>query len=881
MQLLETRLGRSSLPASPFKRVLQFRSAVLEAAKNHPVFFGESSQRDSLATARVLLQWRDDLIESGWDGVATENDPARLQDMARLEAIVKTMVAPGEADRLAAINEELETRNPGEIRLEVLDCKSHLPQLWQLVCDRLHANYPEDSEPCSIQKSTPGDTTDLALYQARLAGEGGDKFQPRNDGTLLVLTAHSEITLARAVAQIISRRDKQNQLTLIAGSQAGILDQALAAEDEPLLGLKLRSSARPIPQLLILALRLCWQPVNPGALLEFLTHPTSPVGKLLRGRLSKALAESPGIGGPKWNDALADACTVLSQLGDKEQVKAALKKMDEDLERWILIERFDPDAGAPGNKLSEFCMHLSRWAAARSARPDANEIEIGHFKLLSSLASELAEALLGWSKIPRLELEKLLQELCATGWEGEVSEPQLGHVACVYHPHAVIEPTDQIIWWDFFEPSENKPPPWTKAEIQALESHGVRFITPEIQAVLKVKSWMRPMLAARKQLILVIPKQRDGEALPKHPLFARLLALTEGNPARLPMLDLDRELYSQKATAPLAFASLPHRPLPAPRRWWKLPDGKWLGPRARESYSSLEKFIYTPFSWVLNHPARLQRGPMTSLTLVSDFRLKGTLLHRLLDLLLAAPPLEIKWLTCNRADLDRWCEQRWQNLLEQEGATLLLPGNLSENLSLLDLAKRSLWELLQQLRAARVTAAITNVKPDDASFFGGTLLGYIDLLVTNQAGESAVIDLKLGGARRRQEELKTNRQLQLAVYGYLQNASLKSWPEAAFYILSQQRLLTQTDSFFPKAITQKTDVDKTGLENCWNDFEAVWRWRREQLNAGWIEVTTTPLPEEADASQPGSTAPSEHWQSNPDDIQYNDFDALTGWRGDQ
>jgi len=272
---------------------------------------------------------------------------------------------------------------------------------------------------------------------------------------------------------------------------------------------------------------------------------------------------------------------------------------------------------------------------------------------------------------------------------------------------------------------------------------------------------------------------------------------------------------------------------------------------------------------------------MTSLTLVPDFRLKGTLLHRLLDLLLAAPQMEINWLTCNRANLDRWCEQCWQNLLEQEGATLLLPGNLSENLSLLDLAKRSLWELLQQLRAAKVTAASTNVKPDDASFFGGTLLGYIDLLVTNEAGNSAVIDLKLGGARRRQEELKTNRQLQLAVYGYLQNASLKSWPEAAFYILSQQRLLTQTDSFFPKANMQKADVDTIGLENCWKDFEDVWRWRREQLNTGWIEVTTTPLPEETDASQPTSTAPSENWQSNPDDIQYNDFDALTGWRADQ
>ena len=160
------------------------------------------------------------------------------------------------------------------------------------------------------------------------------------------------------------------------------------------------------------------------------------------------------------------------------------------------------------------------------------------------------------------------------------------------------------------------------------------------------------------------------------------------------------------------------------------------------------------------------------------------------------------------------------------GRHAAVAGNLLENLSLLDLAKRSLWEPLQQLRAAKVTTASANVKPADASFFGGTLLGYIDLLVTNQAGKSAVIDLKLGGPRRRQEELKSNRQLQLAVYGCLQNARVKSWPEADFYFLSQQRLLTQTDTFFPKATAQRTDVDKIGLENCWKDFEAIWRWRR-------------------------------------------------------
>jgi len=876
LQILETRLGMRALAASSFKRVLQFRRAVVETAKNQSVFFKASSQQDSLATARVLLNWRDSLIESGWDGLATEIDPPRLRDLAALETVVKTLVAAGDADRLASISQELEARSPGEIHLEVLDRKGHLPFLWQKICDRLHARY-EQNPDCSANGAT-----DLARYQARLAGTDKGKFMPRNDGSLLVLTAHSEITLARAVAQIIARRNKKDGPTLIAGPQAGILDQALMAEDEPLLGLQLHSTARPIPQLLLLVLRLCWQPADPGALLEFLTHPTSPVGKLLRRHLSEALVASPGIGGPAWNKAVANAQAAVNKLADKDEIKAALKRMDEDLERWVLIERFDPEAGGSGAKLSEFCMQLSRWGAARSASLDLDDIAGGHLKLLSSIASELAEALGGYQKISRLELEQLLHELCSVGWEGEVFEQQLGHAACAHYPQAVLEPAEQIVWWDFSEPAENKPLPWTQTEIQAFGSHGVHFSPPEVQAAFKVKSWLRPVLAARKQLILALPKQRDGKSLPGHPLLARLLALTDGNPARLPTRDLDRELYLQKAAAPLVFTAIPHRPLPAPRRWWKLADGTRLVSRGKESYSSLEKFIYKPFAWVLNYPANLRQGPLTSLKLRPDFALKGTLLHRQLDLVLAAPASEINWLCCNRSDLNQWCDRTWPVLLEHEGATLLLPGNLSDNLSLLGLGKRSLWELLQQLRAAKVSFASTNVKPDDAPFVGGSIMGFIDLLVRNQANQSAVIDLKLGGFSTRQDELKTNRQLQLAIYGYLQQRGQKIWPEAAFYILGRQQLLAQSGVYFPNANRPRDIAPAIGLENCWKDFEAVWRWRREQMDAGWIEITTSELATVPDPSQPDPIPPREHWQHHPEDNnQYNDFDALTGWRDDQ
>ncbi len=877
LQLLETRLGLTALVVSPFKRVLQFRKAVVALAGNGGVFFADSCRQDSLATSRVLLNWRDSLIEAGWNGQVTKTDPPRLRDLAQLETIIKSSVAPGEADRLAAVARELAIRSLGDIQLEVLHRKEHLPHLWQVICDQLKATYERDGKPAAAMNLEAA--SDLERYRSLIQANGQQKFKPKNDGTLLVLTAHSEITLGRAVAQIIHQRGQQDQLTVIAGQQAAILDQALAAEDEPVLGLKTRSGARPIPQLLLLALSLCWHPVDPGALLEFLTHPASPVGKRLRRRLSMALADSPGIGGPKWAEAVASARSVAEKLPEGER-EVALKRIDDDLANWILIERFNPETGAPGAKLSEFCRQLSCWAANRSGSMEDGAIVAGQFKLLSTLAFELAVELMDYVTLTRLELEQLLGELSSAGWEGELTEPQLGQVTWVHDPQAVIEPAEQIVWWDFTEPVESKTLPWTKAELQAWEAHGARFTPPDTLAELKVESWMRPILATRKQLILVVAKQRGGKPSGTHPLLTRLLAITDGNPPQLPTRDLDQELYRKQAQPPLTFGHLKHRPLPAPQRWWKLADGGKLIPRETESYSSLEKFIHTPFSWVLTYQAKLKRGPMTTLKLRPDFALKGTLLHRLLDLLLAAPPAEINWLTCDRSGLGAWCGRRWPTLLEQEGATLLLPGNLSESLILLELAKRALWELLHQLRAAKVTSATTNVNPGETAFFGGNLLGYIDLLAINQTGSRAVVDLKLGGTTTREQELKTNRQLQLAVYGYLENASHKSWPAGAFYILGKQRLLAQNADFFPLA-TVPTLEEGAGLQACWNDFEAVWRWRRQQLDEGWIEVTTTALPEEPEPEVPDSVPPRDHWLYQTVDIRYNDFDALVGWRAEQ
>lgn len=158
-----------------------------------------------------------------------------------------------------------------------------------------------------------------------------------------------------------------------------------------------------------------------------------------------------------------------------------------------------------------------------------------------------------------------------------------------------------------------------------------------------------------------MPRQRNGEPVGSHPLYARLLSLV--NSDALPTIDLDREISNRSGAQSLRLNKRTHRPLPGQRRWWKLEPSQYLGPRMEESYSSEEKFIYSPYAWVFRYKAGLQPGPIASLRMRDAARQKGILLHRLLDLLLGARlRQEIRW------RLDSFCSRRWngRNLVRQQ-----------------------------------------------------------------------------------------------------------------------------------------------------------------------------------------------------------------------
>jgi len=152
--------------------------------------------------------------------------------------------------------------------------------------------------------------------------------------------------------------------------------------------------------------------------------------------------------------------------------------------------------------------------------------------------------------------------------------------------------------------------------------------------------------------------------------------------------------------------------------------------------------------------------------------------------------------------------------------------------------------------------------------------GYIDMLVTNRDGCEALIDLKLGGGKYRAAELKENRHLQLAIYAQLRRTETAHSPEPAYYIFSENRLLAQDNRFFPNAEVI-TPADDQGVAGLWTAFETTWRWRREQVDQGLIEVTVAGTESDDD-----SIAPEDGLAIAEFNDRFNDYATLTGWPED-
>jgi len=456
----------------------------------------------------------------------------------------------------------------------------------------------------------------------------------------------------------------------------------------------------------------------------------------------------------------------------------------------------------------------------------------------------------------------------ATGSGRPDLEAECGHVHIVGQAAAAICPIDRVLWWDFSAPDLPRKWPWSPAELSQLQSHGVNL--PSVDELLQfmARTWLRPVMAAKRQLILVMPHRRGGETAVHHPLWDQIIALLpEGE--QVPTLDYDRVLESGEQHLWLSsdLKPVPHRGLPVKQRWWQLKNGELLNKRDVESFSSLQDFIDVPHRWVLNHKARLYPGSLAKIG--EDNRQKGALLHRLFEWLFTSQ--ELDWRTVDRSALEGWVNTNFPVLLEQEGANYLLLGKAREAEELKMTAIPAAWALISHLRGAKIETVHMEAAAE-GSYCGGRLAGRIDMLVSGLADREAVLDLKWGWFKYKCSELRENRQLQLAVYAVMRKQATTKWPDQAYFILDEARMAVQNKNYFDKASVCAPTEEYANTQTLWIAFEETWKWRREQLDAGRIELNVEGTEPDEHSLPPEGGLPVAEASD-----RFDDYIVLTGW----
>lgn len=805
LSLLETYLGLSAPEASKARRVTIY-SGLLRVHDNNSRFYSESLKADSIGTAARLLAWRDEWRLGGWDGSANPEHASRIQELAAIEKAALETLPPGEADRLHQVIQALSASGPGPIKsVHLVDPPEDFPLLWRQVLERLPAVEVRLPEP-------QGEGQLRALQEQALtvlAGGSAGNLTVQTDGSVLLVHALAATT---AEHWLSAQHSHQPGDRLILAEEAGdSLDVSLSATGGVNCGFERPSQLRPALQALILALEMCWEPIDMNRLLDFLTHPVGPFSRPARGRLARAVAKQPGIGSDAWTAAKAK----IAAGNDAQEVA-------DEINFWLESERWSRTDGVPVDAL---IARVARMKEAMRLRLSGESADAVSFTAAHSQCAAVHEALIELARqgvatvLPR-QVEQLVAHATPAGATNPAAVSHVGCMRSTSTAAACIEAADEVIWWMPSTPALPSPLPWTPAEVNALTQLGVQLRDPARELVSLALKWLRPLLAARKRFIIVCPPP-GTEVHPIRQLLKKLVPDVESASLDLDIA-LDSTLLGVTAEV-LAPQSLPVTP-----RHIQLPHPVQLGD-ALQSFTTLNELFNDAALFVLKRVAKLD--PTSVLAVDEGNRLLGILAHRVLEKLFAHNDA----LSLSNSDAVAWFRAEADTLLLTEGAVLLMQGAGVTQQHFRKVCELAICSLLDHLRLAGAVQVQTEVE------FRGTLgavplIGKIDLLVTIGDKRTVAVDIKWRGDTYYAGLLRSGEHLQLALYSSLIEQTSGIAPAAlGYFILESGGLYITAADIFPKAQVRRPP-DGVTVSNLLDRARSTWKWRKQQLDAGTIEV---------------------------------------------
>ncbi|MGE5199249.1 MAG: PD-(D/E)XK nuclease family protein [Rhodospirillaceae bacterium] len=791
--VLETALGIGG----PWLTMQERAARMVPAVSRMEGFWARSAEVDPFAAARRLLQWRDTLVMGGWAGTARG---PRLAALASLPAAD----VPGLPDRLRAVQRALERRAAPIGPLELLTPRADLEWLWQRTLDLLERRGTRVTE-AEIAAAPAPEGSDLAVARA-------GRFKPSGDGTLILLRPAGPLAAAEEAAAWTASQGRTAG-TLIVGSDPA-LDTALHRHGLPTAGAS-HAMRDGVPlQVLPLVLELGWSPQDPQRAYELLSMRASPVPAEVRWRLRRALGEWPAVDSDTWREKLAEGLAAIDDPARRERVKKRL-----DIVWAAPVLRSDR---YPVSEVGRRARMLVQWFNARAVTAD-DEAPAWHAAVAQcqTLLDMIQHA--GLTSLSAPQLRHLVAE-ATQGAGGDRPFPPEAGLSHVGAPGSVAGAVPLIVWWRFDDVSAGGIPrlPLTRAERDELESLGVVLQDPGRAAAIQARRWRRPLEQASERLLLVCPgKDIDGEDLHPHPLWDELVArVDEKNTRRV----AERTLMRASLAGLVPQQRREALPPLAPRRVWAVPAGR-IARRETESPSSVEMLFGCPFQWALKYAAKLEAADSAQVEEAASPRLLGSLLHHVMNRLFAGPPLGAAEAAAEAGAV-----------FDREGprlvAALFLPGAESQREHVRRVAAATARALFDMMQARKLRVIDTEVTRTGQAF-GAAFIGRVDLVLggpSGGVGSRRIVDLKWGGAGRKQQALEAGAAVQLASYAYLEAEGRAPFPAVGYYVMDGQRLLTTQ----PDAFQAAEAVEGPTPEETWRRVEATHAREWSDLDQGTL-----------------------------------------------
>lgn len=800
---LELRAGIVSQELSEPEQLIAFHEALSENISG--TIFEKSFRRDEVGVSRQLMAWCDSLLMEGWTP-DMDIDTAKLRDLAKIAKGVKSKHI---STRWRELTSHLKSHRvlQEDDHVEVHD-KEQIPAVIQMALDELakQTTVKYVTNEGDIPKS-------FKIFQFK--------------------------TRSKAYQWYLSKPEALQNTDVTISSDNCILNDMAMAMGQPVVNSTATNSNPQLLQLFKLGMSLFARPLNVYNLLSYLQVPGNPLGGVSY-KLARVLSDEGGIN-DTWKEVIKEYDFTDDEGKDKRTEKLAfIEMLNKDYESdKILVD----DVKLYANKLAHWC--------DQSLRSD-------------SIDDERKEQLVVLGSFCR----SLHQILPADGYIS--SEALKAHVDGIYRPQSfthmkarkdspdtivsvtqLADDVNKVCWlgcvggtlpsypFDFLNTSE----------LGMLQQNGI-FIPS--RSVLYTQQHNQEMDALKhvKQLILVTWEFDGNARQEEHPLVTELKHKYKDSWENHVTFDAAPNLKEEKEM----ITEL------EPQANYELSDKLKDIKREKESYSSIGTLIQHPFDYTMTHLLRLREPQIGQLPDLDTT--KGLVAHLFVEKLFETYGEQM-------ADEYRKLDkikiyQLMDEAIQQKGAVLLLPEYKLERQQFKAILKESvtvLTTIILNLHLKPIGSEVeVNVELDTI----GAFYGSIDMVLKNANGEYVIFDFKWSESKHFSKDLEENKAMQLELYRKAAQKHYNSTIAGVAYYLFP--MMTMYTSDFPESnhirrIKVKTEA---ASRNLYEEVQNSYKYRREELNHGFIEDSEMEEIAELEYTKAGSTTPL-----YPLDVAYN------------